>query len=1019
MTLNFILGKAGSGKTAHILQEMITKEIEGKSSIVFLVPEQYSLQAEKDILSRKTATAINVLSFKRLAYRVFAETGLKHKTMLDDVAMAMLLRKVLTDINLQYYNKTKITPGFIEKLSQTITELTQNGITTESLLPIKTHQTNLAKKTADIYDIYSTFLSYTADNFISTDQALDILATKIAQSSFLADSVIYIDGFSSLTAQEYNVISQLLTCARNITITITTNIASVSPTLQETDLFYEPKITLTKMVQLAAKSNIPTAHIYLESSKNITEPAGLAENLFSYNYKYNNKTENITLTPHTSSYQEVSAIAAKILHTHHSGETFSNMAIVAPPSYHLAFQSVFADYGIPFFLDKTTDIMAHPLTNTILSAIGVVAYNWQQESIFAFLKAGLTNIPANHIDIIENYALAYNIKGYKWKLDKWVYPKADEIQPIKEQVLATLTPFEQCFKHKTVKDTVTALFNTMEQMDIFKNLLNEPKQIKENTVVYNKLIHVLDIMVEFIGEAYLSPKEFLNVLESGLAASTMGKVPEMLNCVTIADISRSRLPNIKTLFVAGTQEMRPTKTETLYTDTERALINSFGVALPVANANLFKDNFALYSYFSKPTHYLHISYATNNYEGKTIAAAPIVSILKNKEISPIDPAPALSIVTTIGKQKEPALTKETVGLLYDKNIHSSVSRLEQYARCPFSYFATYNLQARPRPVFEMNPMDIGEMFHRILEGFTQQTMGRDFSKMSKDEIVKTVGSISKEIATEKRHLFESYRDRYTLKRLERIATTSIWVLCQHLAAGQFQLYGTEIDFSQTHSLMGIIIEIDGYHKFVLRGRLDRIDIFQTNGNTYVKIIDYKSGNKKFNIEDVYDGIQLQLIVYLQTIIQQGEKYLGIESKTGSKTEKKVLPGGVFYFKIDDPILPIEKENDFLKTFEMSGLALKDPEIINAMQGATPVRINKDGTIRESNYTADLEEFNEIMKNSERVIKEIGQKIVAGYISPDPFKKANEIACTHCNHKAICGYIAAKGGNIHDIPKEDF
>lgn len=1067
MELKFVLGRSGTGKTALILNEMVKPN----KHFIYIVPEQYSLQAEKDILSITNATIISVLSFKRLAYRIFSETGQKNKTILDDVALKILLRKVINIVKdrLVYYNNTKITQGFIQKLAHTINELIHEGVESNTILAYLNEGTTLGNKTKDIFTIYNEFINFTGTNYIPLEEALDILANKIKDSIFLTNSYIYIDGFNSFTKQELDILNELLKVTKGITIAITTNSNKINHSIDEVDPFFETKNTIHKLAKMANINKIPINTIYLKENlrHNYNQELKIFEDtFFDLSYKFLNSTEKITLTSCINSYKEVYECASNILQiVRDQGLTYSEIAVIAPDTYHLAIQSIFKENNVPFFLDKTIDLVSHPLVTTLISGINITINNWNKESVFSLLKAGLTNISNHDIDLIENYALAYNIKGYRWKQPKWVNlpdwlgKDREYINEIKENIVNTLTKFEMVFsENKTVKDITTNIFNVMANIGIFENLLKDEENKKKNTTVYNKLVHVLELLVEFLGEEVVSPKEYLSVLEVGLATIAIGKVPETLESVIIANFNRSRLPNIKALFVLGLNEIGYNESLSLYSDEEKFSIRSMGVNLITSYTHILQDNFTFYTYFTKPSQKLFISYSTNSLEGKTLNSTPMVSILKNKNISkkiatqntsPKSMLKNLSIamhnyyntgiinnsnielyswyinnnyyindIELIAKgEVKPHLSSHSVDMLYNGNINTSVSRLEKYAQCPFAYFVAYNLKAKERQIYELQNIDFGKILHVILEDFINylKISDKNFNEISKEEIKAFIETSVNNFNTEIMYLFDSYRSKYILERLKRIATTSIWALCKHLSFGEFELYDTEIDFGKSGPLTSIIVDIDEKRKFVLKGRLDRIDIYHSNGDSYIKILDYKSSNKKFDIKDVYHGMQLQLIIYLKAILQNAKKYFN--------SSGKVLPGGVFYFNLDDPMINVAQdtlktfEEELLKSFVMSGIVLKDKNIIDAIQSKSkvlPVSINKDGSIRKSDYTLSLSEFENIMEASLESLKKIGQSLLSGVIAPLPFKKGNATACDYCKFKPICKFNNKTFANNKDI-----
>ncbi|MCL1936200.1 MAG: PD-(D/E)XK nuclease family protein [Defluviitaleaceae bacterium] len=1049
MNINFILGRAGTGKSTKILKEMI----ENKNNTVFIVPEQYSLSAEKDLLDFTKATNVNVLSFKRLSIKIFYEFGLKDKVILDDVAKAMLLRKIMIDVkkNLVYYKNIKITQGFIQKLSHTISMLEAGGLG-QLNTSINSLDTNIYYKTKDILLIYNTFIEYTQNNYISTEQALDITAQKIKNSNFLKNTDIYIDSFNSFTNLEYKVLTELFAISNKSTIILTTDIDNFE--IEKSDIFFETKTTLSKLYSICKKLNAKIENIFLTKNvrhKDNDEMLEFEKNIFEINHSFSYKTNNIKFHEYNTIYDEVFGITTDIFKLLEDGYKFSDIAIIIPEKYHLYVENIFKEVKIPFFIDKTKDISTHPIINTLKNAIEIVINGWSADNVFSFLKSGLIDIEYEDIDLVENYVLAYNIKNYKWKLD-WQYkvPWASEednekilkyINIVKLDILGILVPFEEAFKNKTVEETVLGIFKAMQSANIFKNILIDQniELKKENILVYNKLVNLFEIMSEFLGDKKISKKEFLEIIDSGSLKSTRGKIPEISNSILVASFERSKLPNVSCIFAVGISFAFENSNYSLYSDIEKAKVNSFGANLILENDILFENNFKLYSHFSKPSKKLFISYSKKDIKGSELQTSPIVTILKNKNISDdvkhkkitknllfkklcedihnyykdisknevskevlqlysyfLKKGYNLKKIEELSKGIQiPTLSKENINLLYKERINTSISKLEKYAVCPYSYFARYNLRASERKIFEFSKLQTGDIYHQLLNDFFKNT-NYNLRTITRDDIAKIVNEIMINIKDKYKVFVENPKESHILKRLENIAMKSIWALSKQYAQGDFEIFDTEVEFGK-ENIQSIVVDINDKNKFVINGKIDRIDILQKDENKFVKIIDYKSSERRLQEKDINIGIGLQLIVYLKSILEQKKFF----------KNDNIIPAGIFYFVLDNPFLEnltndiishtdiLEKK--ILEEFSMNGFILDDTIVLDAIQKEIKV-------IKESkNSKYEIQDFKRIMDNATEVLKDIGKEILSGNISPFSFKNRNKKDCEYCEYKPICNF----------------
>ncbi len=256
-------------------------------------------------------------------------------------------------------------------------------------------------------------------------------------------------------------------------------------------------------------------------------------------------------------------------------------------------------------------------------------------------------------------------------------------------------------------------------------------------------------------------------------------------------------------------------------------------------------------------------------------------------------------------------------------------------------------------------------------------------------------------------LLSTSRYRFFLKRISRISKKSIWALSEHIKRGTFEPAAAEIEFN---AITGITINLNDRQRLILTGRIDRVDILDDGGNKYVKIIDYKSGSTSFDMSDIFFGMQLQLILYLDAIIQNGRELFGDTQISG-----ELLPGGVFYFNINDPMLSHNGELTderleqlVLRSFKMSGLMLDDESVKSAI-GAD------DGVVGKKAETTDG--FVKLREYVIGKIKEIGTSITGGFIDPFPYRKGARTGCDYCGYDAVCGFSARERKRYNTVTEK--
>lgn len=1103
---NYILGRSGAGKTRLCLNQIIsTKSSGGNNAVIYIVPEQFSLQSEKNLLSSSGESGLmreRVLSFQRLAYHVFSEFGGIQEVVLDDTGKNMVLRKAIFEVNdkLKFFKGAVDKQGFIDSLSATVTEFYQYDISANSLAASAddiSHNDNLRLKMHDLHLIFKQYQACLEKNYVSGDETLDILAGKVEKSKLVKDAEIWIDGFTGFTPQEYKVIEKLLMYAKNVTFSLTTDEPKTSyADIKQSEPFFETKNTIKLINELANNNSVEQGDtIYLNDNlRSLDSPdlKFLEENFFGSNVvPFRNACDNIKVVYADNINDEIHYTAKKITELVMERKySFNEIAVItcAPSDYEKNIKLIFSQYNLPVFIDTNKDILSHPLTEFIRSALEIVAYNWQYESVFRLLKTNILHIPREKVDLLENYVLAYGIKRGRWK-KPWVYgfggryEHFDELE-MNELRLEVVSALEPLTKHFTksgkynITDISKALYDLLKNCgatdalsDLMDKMINagQLEVYREHSQIWGKVISLLNQTVDVLGKEKISVEEYAKILEAGFSGTKLGLTPHSLDQIIIGDLRRTRLQEVKALFLLGANEgALPGKTAQsgILSDDDRRTISK-EMRLKLAGDSVstaYEEQFSIYSCISKPSEFLSLSCFLGGLDGKALRPSmmldKISELLPKAEkitlsqipesslynISSAEPtfngftsrlrsfvqtgeipdlykdAYAYFISDEIYKKKldkikklmgginrQEKLTKQSITELYSSRINSSVSKLEKYVQCPFSYFVQYNLSAKERKIYEVASVDLGNIFHKVLEKFALGLKEQNISMAGiDDEALNELAdkSVSEAFALEENEILNSSGQyKYLSERMREISIKSIWALAEHMRNGKFELAFTEASFldgsAGSANLGAIDIALDYNVKMQLEGRIDRVDIADLDGEEYIKIIDYKSGNKKFSFTEVFYGLQLQLLIYMDAFIK---KY---EDKHGKlNSNKKINPAAVFYFRLLNPVMDYsaklldldesELRNYLLKQYKMSGVVLNDDKVINALDGG----MQKSSDIIPS-VTLSADGFKMLMDYSMKKAEEIGNEILSGNISASPYKFKNASGCKYCSYKAVC------------------
>lgn len=1120
MGIRFIFGRAGTGKSRFCL-EQIKKKIDrndNNNKLILLVPEQYTFDTEKkflEIVTEKGFLRGEVLSFKRMAHRVFEECGGRTDIRISDSGRNMLIYKILKDKTdeLEYFNRMTKEQGFSSVVSKLITEFKKYNISTE-ILNLKEEEINddeLKKKLKDLDLIYNEFNNALHKQFIDGDDELTLLYNKLMDCNIYDDAEIWIDEFTTFTPQQLEVIKILAKRAKTVNITLCSDSLSNGVDIDYTDVFDAIKNTENSILNIMKEGNIS----YLEPInlnkgtpyrflKNDTL-SHLEKHFFTYPFKsYKEEPNNIRLYKANNSYEEVETVAKDILEmVRDKGYRFKDIAVVCRniAEYEKIATVIFNDYNIPFFIDKKREILDNPLVVLIISSLEILINNWSYESVFKFLKSGLINIEGKYIDVLENYVLANGIKGYKWTRD--LYDK-DEISDeenilfeIMEEVREPLISLHNKIRgKKTVKEITTSLYNFLVELKVFDTLeswleefesIGLQDKIKEYIQVPEMVIEILDQVVDVLGDEVIDIKEFTKILVSGFEEKEVGVIPMALDQINIGDISRVKGREVKALYLIGVNDgVLPSvnKEEGIISDRERDILREIGLRLASdTKSRAFEEQFIVYTALTIASEYLMVTFPMADFEGKSLRPSIIIPRLKkilprlveeseiynlkqnddkfSKITAPIPTFNELISALRMEFEKEEVdeywaqafkwfeeneefkskasrmfkgltytnlvekVPREKIRRLYqaeNKKLIFNVSRIEKYAQCPFSYYVQYGLKAKDRKVYEFSAPDLGSFMHNILDDFTNKIRNEkiSWSELNKERCKVIVNElVDKKLESDANSILNSTKKyRYFADRFKRTITKSVMVISEQMRKGNFEIFRNEFEFGGFKDGEPIKIDLPSKETVYLVGRVDRIDTLDLDGNTYIKIVDYKSGAKKFNLTEVYYGLQIQLLVYLDALIKNSRFIL----------KNQAMPGAILYFRIDDPIIKSKKQlseeeikENILKELKMSGLLLKNIDVVKAMDNdmetyslIIPASIKKDGDFSSNSSVVTEEQFNILRKYVNDKMAELCEEMLSGDIKITPCKNNNTPYCNYCDYSSVCQFDTSIENNKYKI-----
>lgn len=361
-----------------------------------------------------------------------------------------------------------------------------------------------------------------------------------------------------------------------------------------------------------------------------------------------------------------------------------------------------------------------------------------------------------------------------------------------------------------------------------------------------------------------------------------------------------------------------------------------------------------------------------------------------------------------------SLKQETVNEIYNQKIKTSVSRMEQFYQCSYKHFAQYSLQLEERKTYKLDAPDIGQLFHEALKQITEwvQVEEKSFEDLNEIEAGDYAKRVMEKLSPILQHqiLHSSNRYQYMKNKLETVISRATFILSEQARRTRFSPIGLEVGFGLPDSpLAPVRTTLSNGYELILRGRIDRVDQAKVDDQLYLRIIDYKSSKKSLDLVDVYYGLSLQMLAYLDVLLQNSEHWLGL----------KATPAGVLYFHVHDQILsqpdiiPSDKlEQELFKMYKMQGLLIDDAKVVELMDtaiesGSSPIapfeKLKKDGSLGNRSKTRSLQDFDHLQTYVRDKITEAGVKITSGDVSLNPYQKQGQTACTYCPFKSVCQF----------------
>lgn len=1067
--------------------EALGRSLRDGAACVLLVPEQFTLAAERELMDRLHLTGmflIDVLSPSRLYEQVLAAAGRDGREPLDDAGRRMALSQALERLEdqLPYYGSIAQRRGFVEKLDALVTDMKRGGLSPEGLAgcaaelePGVTRQ-----KLEDLARVYAQYRDVLKGRFSDSEDQLAYVAGRLGESGFLKGKRLYVYGFDTLPEQLMRLLAAAAPLCEGLTIGLICDAASApdgelyAPIRQGVARFAKLLSEAGQTLRVRALPQEPLAHA----------PAirHLDRALFAFPAPaFEGEPEGVYLTSGLSPFEEATLMTREVRWLLAQGVDAERIAVLYPDGgdYAFAVSAALDDSGIPFYTDAQLPAASHGLARFLLSALRAMAGGWRSRDMLALLKSGYAPLTFEEGCALENYAYCYGIDRARWARPFAKGLEAPQMEALRLRLMEPLARARAALV--AARDTaasLAAVFGLLQDVDAYGALRREEERLLEggfltranqNSQIWQAILGLMDQAVKLGGGARIPLKHIAGRLECGLSALTLKALPPAAGMLHAGALGHLLAEEADAVFLLGLNDgLLARSAESLLTPEERALAQErTGAYLGLTDeSRALLARLDLKRAMTLPSRHLFLSSAKTSPDGAALRPLTLLTQMHDRLLpgmaqTPIDEAElpmssaqalnalslllrahadggaplspvwqerlqkllsapasapgAMRLLRSLGfdGQAQPIGPDTARALFGDETL--SISRLEQFADCPFKHFITYGLRPQVLREWKVDPIETGTFYHAGLNGFACLARREAaFPNISDEEAARMADEAIEPLLDEvlSGPMGDGDRSRARFEAARSAIRRAAVAVTRQLAAGRFKLDRTEAAFGYEGGLPPIVLLLSDGRQVALRGRIDRIDRYDAPDGAYLRVIDYKSARQSVEAARAWWGLQLQLLLYLDVCVS---------AVPGGR------PAGAFYFHVTDPLVESATdaaavvEGKLREVFQLRGVTLSDVEIVSAMDGeGTPYVIPplylKSGELKKTACALDMPQMTALLRHAREVAAALADRLFGGETAVSPARDADRRACDRCDFQAVCRFDAASpDAPFRDVP----
>lgn len=1090
-----ILGGRAGQILPHILPEIDRSRREGRR-VMLLVPEQYTLQAERELIDGLNLPGlidVDVLSPRRLNRRIHERGGRDPLAPLDDRGRSMAISQALNQCRdeLVYYQRVAAQPGLPDKISVLLQDMQKADLTPDWLEEHALTLTGAIRaKELDLARIWKAYQQIIAGRFAdSIAQEQDVLR-RLAPSRVMDGADVWVYGFDVLQQPFCHLLTVAAPLVHQLTVTLTMDAKEAA----DGRIFLTQRRSAHTLITLLERQHLSYDLRYLPPLKDEKAPAlrHLEQHLFTRkDAPFDGDSSCISLHAAANPYAEAAYAAGVLRRWHDDGIAWQRMAVAlaAPGTLDGILAVTLSAAGIPYYLARKDSALRHGLCRMLLGALRCISGGFAQRDVLDMAKSGFSPLTLDDACILENYAVENGVNRTKW-LRPFTRGNVETVEGLRLQLITPVEHLREGLRQaRTAAQSVEAVFRLLEEVGAYNKLLAREEELLHrgmaaeaatNRQVWQIVMDLLDQLHALLGESRANMKDMARFMESGLTGATISSLPPQPDTVMIGEAGHLMTGRLDALLVVGLQDgALSAGMDSLMTEHERrALADAHGQPIGLSQQEqqaLRQSDF--YRTLALPDKYLTVTYAEANQDGGALRPAGLMRDIQNlypgkaitggvtadgTDDAPLSPLLAIEglalrlreiadgskdqldprwqeafawlwrspewgsrmrqVVSSLSAKVEAGrLSAEQTRRIFTQDT-VSISRLEQFAACPYKHFIDYGLKPVKRKEFVFDPAQRGDFFHEALQQYvTLASRLPAWPDVDEDETTRLMDQVLTPITAqwEDGPLTDDAMGRQLGQSYIRDVRRAAWLFTRHAKNSRFTTLGTEIAFGEQGGLPPVILTLQDGRRVALRGKIDRIDRYQGDKGLYLRVIDYKSSQRDIDPTRLWYGLQLQLLLYL---------------KAATQMRSDALPAGAFYFTVKDPMVSTpedvkaEAERLIARELRLEGVVLAETEVVDAMDTdekelSLAKVFNKDGTISASADAYGLEEMQALLRHVQKTAAELTDRIRQGCLDIAPAQDGAWSACDWCDYAAVCRLDPALPGGekrcLEKLSRQEF